>query len=898
MGGKPGVIESVARLLVLAALAIVPACGTDGEGSPYLPDAGGDVSSCQPACAGKECGDDGCGGQCGHCPAAAPFCVNSTCQTECNPACAGKECGPDGCGGSCGTCPQAAPYCVQQMCQVACEPNCQFSECGDDGCGGSCGECGCGEACLAGQCVFQACAGKECGDDGCGGNCGGCDDTLACTLDQCIANHCVHQPEGDSCVIDAACFGLGKPSPANPCLACDPALSQSTWSPRPTGTICAEGQVCFQSACCNHAGNCAGKECGDDACGSSCGTCAEDGLDCTSTVCADGQCMQELGSVSCLLEGQCLASGTLNPDEPCLKCDPSRSGTTWTNLADGTPCPGGDEFECVSGSCQCIPDCASIECDDDGCGGSCGKCDDNLACTIDACKAGQCTHTTADDTCLIGDQCVPAGTEKPGNPCMACQPDESQTGWAALPETTPCPGGVQNGCKFGECVCLPACNDKECGPDGCGAECGQCDPGEGCASGQCFGPTVEWKTEHCCMQQGFVKVAPDHQTTIGGIFKQTIQFQNAVLNGPPGSCGNNTCTDAYLVSLNADGLFEWGKTFGSIAGFGKGYDDIWAVALGPDGDATIAGAFGYEIDFGAGPIAAGQNGNGFIAKFEEGGEHIWSKKIGQNQAVVLLDIGLDGSGNSYAVGATDFTGKCGGSILSQCMSILIAKFSPEGETIWSRDFGPQQGGAYAHAIGVDTDGNLAVTGFYQTLQLDLDGLVLEKDDAKDHRFVAYFDTLGNAVWALDLGEVSYTGAQSSLVLDSGGNAIMLSYHSWGGGPMRLQKWSSVGVQVWMEMLLPSSSAAKAHPTGMLRTDVQGNIYVTGDVGDGVDLGGGLLSKQVLKEVFVAKFDVQGQHVWSKALGGQYDVTARSLDVHDDGSVYVLSSRYLWKLTQL
>ena len=713
-----------------------------------------------------------------------------------------------------------------------------------------------------------------------------------------MGHYCVHEIASDACLIQDACFAPGDLASVNNCLTCQPALSQSAWTQLPDGAVCFEGQICYAGACCDHAGNCAGRECGDDGCGGTCGTCDDDGLDCTSAACDQGLCMHQIPATYCLIDAECSASGTTHPTNPCLKCDPSLSQAAWSNLTDGTPCPGGEYFACFSGACECVPSCEALDCGDNGCGGSCGECDDNLACTTDTCDAGQCTHTIADTSCLIGNECIATDTEKPGNPCQACQPEVSQTGWSALPDATPCPGGPLNGCKFAECVCLPACQGKECGPDGCGSECGQCSPGEGCADGHCFGPTVDWKTEHCCMQQGFVKVAPDHQITIGGVFKQAIQFGDTVLKGPPGSCGSN-CTGAYLVSLNADGLFVLGKAFGSNVGGGKGFDHCWSLALDADGNLLMTGEFGYEIDFGGGPIAAGQKGNGFVAELEEGGEHIWSKKIGQNQAVVLFDVALDGTGNSYAVGATDFTGKCSGSVLTQCMSILVAKFSPEGETIWSRDIGPQEGGAYAHGIGGDADGNLAVTGFYQTMQLDLDGVVLEKEDAKDHRFVAYFDTSGNVLWGHDLGELPFSGHRSSLELDSAGNVLLLAYDTGGATPMNLHKWSSTGAQLWTKMLVPPipEGPAKAHGAGMMATDVSGNIYVTGDMGDGVDLGGGLLSKQELKQVFFAKFDAQGQHLWSKALGGEYDVTARSLDVHNDGSVYVLSNRYLWKLTQ-
>lgn len=72
-------------------------------GCTQLPptDAPEDGGAC--SCAGRECGDDGCGGSCGTCPSGMT-CNAGVCE-GCEPACAGRECGDDGCGGLCGTCP-------------------------------------------------------------------------------------------------------------------------------------------------------------------------------------------------------------------------------------------------------------------------------------------------------------------------------------------------------------------------------------------------------------------------------------------------------------------------------------------------------------------------------------------------------------------------------------------------------------------------------------------------------------------------------------------------------------------------------------------------------------------------------------------------------------------------
>ena len=109
---------------------------------------------------------------------------------ECTPACEGKACGDDGCGGSCGTCDEGEACTGEGTCASVCIPDCSAATCGDDGCGGSCGECGADETCTEGACVANCtpmCDGMSCGDDGCGGSCGSCSDDESCVDGECLA---------------------------------------------------------------------------------------------------------------------------------------------------------------------------------------------------------------------------------------------------------------------------------------------------------------------------------------------------------------------------------------------------------------------------------------------------------------------------------------------------------------------------------------------------------------------------------------------------------------------------------------------------------------------------------------------------------------------------------------
>jgi len=115
---------------------------------------------------------------------ATPAGIQSRVTAACSSNCAGRECGDDGCGGSCGTCPGGS--CINGICNYACMPNCRDKNCGDDGCGGSCGDCSGGE-CVHGVCscfIAPDCRDKECGPDGCGGSCGTCRDG------ECVGGRC------------------------------------------------------------------------------------------------------------------------------------------------------------------------------------------------------------------------------------------------------------------------------------------------------------------------------------------------------------------------------------------------------------------------------------------------------------------------------------------------------------------------------------------------------------------------------------------------------------------------------------------------------------------------------------------------------------------------------------
>ena len=194
--------------------------------------------------------------------------------------------------------------------------------------------------------------------------------------------------------------------------------------------------------------DCADKQCGPDGCGSLCG------------VCIFGKKCSNLGK--CI--GDC---------EP--QCEGKICGSDACGGSCGT-CP--PDFSCGSdGLCYeavCDPKCDGKVCGPDGCGGTCGQCVNNDDCVDGQCVTGPCSGIPdvglcIDDVafaCEAGQKVTVDCKETPGMMC----------GWNAIDGSYTC-------IPYEECV--PQCDNKECGDDGCGGQCGNCPGGWPCEVYEC-----------------------------------------------------------------------------------------------------------------------------------------------------------------------------------------------------------------------------------------------------------------------------------------------------------------------------------------------------------------------------------------------------------------------------
>jgi hypothetical protein len=272
--------------------------------------------------------------------AGSNFCVIPCC----TPDCAGKVCGPDGCGGNCGTCPGALVCNASGQCVSTCTPqNCPSGCCAADGScqpgtakgacgkgGATCQACGAGEGCLERQCepcVVRTCAeaGVQCGPttDGCGATlqCGSCPlgDEPSCQDGECracddacpdLCNTCFQVPDGNTICASNAVVGCPLPCSSDAdcgnddfptCLAS--AVQRDSGEAQTFADFCQTpgvvGVCVAVASCCQP--DCTGKVCGDDGCGGSCGSCAQ------CQECQNGTCQTTgmvCGNICCALTNE------------------------------------------------------------------------------------------------------------------------------------------------------------------------------------------------------------------------------------------------------------------------------------------------------------------------------------------------------------------------------------------------------------------------------------------------------------------------------------------------------------------------------------------------------------------------------------------------------------------
>lgn len=288
--------------------------------------------------------------------------------------------------------------------------------------------------------------------------------------------------------------------------------------------------------------------------------------------------------------------------------------------------------------------------------------------------------------------------------------------------------------------------------------------------------------------------------------------------------------------------FDWAVSVGGVD-----WEYSRDLAIDDTGNLYILGTFRDTVDFDPGPGISNLVSNGwddtFILKLDPSGNFLWVKQIGGSSIDRGRSIALDATGNVYATGyftdTVDFNPGSGVDFLISSQSsydVFVLKLDASGNYQWAKQMSGS-GDELGTSIAIDASANLYVTGWF-TDTVDFNpgpGVSYLASKGWEDSFILKLDSSGNFLWVNQLGGSNNTWAAS------------------------------------------------------IKVDDFGNVYSTGSFIDSVDFDPGpgvsYLASSGTVDIFILKWDANGNFLWAKHMGGGDFARGSALSIDDSGQVY-------------
>jgi hypothetical protein len=253
--------------------------------------------------------------------------------------------------------------------------------------------------------------------------------------------------------------------------------------------------------------------------------------------------------------------------------------------------------------------------------------------------------------------------------------------------------------------------------------------------------------------------------------------------------------------------------------------------------------------------------------------------------------------------------------------IFVVKYDPNGKVLWARSAGGRNDD-YGASIAVDASGNVYVTGYFESDTLTFGTITLRNAFAERNKAIIeqlhekttslttlIQKALAGDTSAMDLIEKAFPEdpsfkdlIQRALAGDSSARDALERFLAWsifagsfvtqmaGGMSTRdifIVKYDPNGQPLWA-----TSAGGEDDDEGRsIAVDAKGNVYVTGYFKsanltfgsitlENADKGGGE------EDIFIAKYDPNGQLLWARSAGGDREERGEGIAVDPNGNVYV------------
>src|SRR4030095_16213530 len=309
------------------------------------------------------------------------------------------------------------------------------------------------------------------------------------------------------------------------------------------------------------------------------------------------------------------------------------------------------------------------------------------------------------------------------------------------------------------------------------------------------------------------------------------------------SAGTTTLSDYATIKYNSAGQEQWAVRYNGPV---SGIDEAFSIALDGSGNVYVTGQ-----------SLSGTNYDFATVKYNASGQLQWAMRYNspQNSIDNAAVVRVDGSGNVYVTGAS--TGSGSG------LDYVTIKYNTGGQEQWAvRYNGTNNANDVPAGLGVDSSGNVYVTGGSSSLNSSNDYVTIKYNSSGQLQWTARYNGTGNdndvAFGLADssAGNVYVTG--SSIGLGSATDYATVMFNSSG----QLQ---------WVARYNgPNNTSDDA---SSIVVDGSGNAFVTGASSSG---GTNL-------DYLTVKYNINGQQMWERRYNGPGNGVDAALSICIDNS---------------
>jgi hypothetical protein len=197
------------------------------------------------------------------------------------------------------------------------------------------------------------------------------------------------------------------------------------------------------------------------------------------------------------------------------------------------------------------------------------------------------------------------------------------------------------------------------------------------------------------------------------------------------------------------------------------------------------------------------------------------------------NVATDPSGDVFLVGQFSDTVYFGNDTIAtdtgDAGSFLLAKYDSSGNFKWAKwqDISSPHTGSFGTGVATDGYDNVFITGGMAKDTMQLDSMVIYGPGI----FLIKYDTGGKVLWAKTIASGQFVGANAAA------------------------------------------------------TDTAGNVVVAGEFGDTIKLGNTVLISGGTNNIFIAKYDANGNNLWAQSAIGNGDDRANAVATDIAGNVY-------------